>query len=51
MKGGPVTTAVPIGSLPTINGAAVVKWDTAKAVRLFDALAEDKPIPKDTITK
>ncbi len=51
MKGGPVTTAVPIGSLPTINGASVVKWDTQKALRLFEALAQDKPIPKDTITK
>ena len=51
MKGNPVTTAVPIGSLPTINGAAVVKWDTAKALRLFNALAADQPVPKDTITK
>ncbi|GII56173.1 hypothetical protein Pth03_45620 [Planotetraspora thailandica] len=51
MKGGPVTTAVPIGSLPTINGAAVVKWDTAKAKRMFEALAQDKPIPKDTLTQ
>ncbi|GII77676.1 hypothetical protein Sru01_26580 [Sphaerisporangium rufum] len=47
----PVTTAVPVGSLPTINGAAVVKWDTQRALRLFGALAEDKPVPKDVITK
>jgi LCP family protein required for cell wall assembly len=51
MRGGPVTTAVPIGSLPTIDGQAVVKWDTQKALRLFGALEQDKPIPKDVITK
>ncbi|MEW9530873.1 LCP family protein [Microbispora sp. NPDC049125] len=51
MRGGPVTTAVPVGSLPTINGESVVKWDTQRATRMFGALAEDKPIPKDTITK
>ncbi|ETK34852.1 LCP family protein [Microbispora sp. ATCC PTA-5024] len=51
MRGGPVTTAVPVGSLPTINGAAVVKWDTQKALRLFEALAQDKQVPKDVLTK
>ncbi|MBX6381959.1 MAG: LCP family protein [Microbispora sp.] len=51
MRQGPVATAVPVGSLPTINGQAVVKWDTKKALRLFNALAADKPIPKDVITK
>lgn len=51
MKASPVTTAVPVGSLPTIDGQAVVKWDSQKALRLFNSLAEDKPIPKDTITK
>ncbi|WP_311931847.1 LCP family protein [Microbispora sp. H11081] len=51
MREGPVATAVPVGSLPTIGGQAVVKWDTQKALRLFDALAADKPVPKDVITK
>ncbi|MFB9250180.1 LCP family protein [Sphaerisporangium melleum] len=51
MGGDPITTAVPVGSLPTINGAAVVKWDTQKALRLFTSLAEDKPVPKDVLTK
>ncbi|MEU9891414.1 LCP family protein [Sphaerisporangium sp. NPDC051011] len=50
MGGSPVTTAVPVGSLPTINGASVVKWDTEKALRLFKALAEDKPVPEDVLT-
>ncbi|MEU6412613.1 LCP family protein [Microbispora sp. NPDC046933] len=51
MREGPVATAVPIGSLPTIGGQAVVKWDTQKALRLFEALAADKQVPKDVITK
>lgn len=51
LRENPIATAVPIGSLPTINGAAVVKWDREKALRLFDALAEDKPVPKDVLTK
>jgi LCP family protein required for cell wall assembly len=50
MGGDPVATAVPVGSLPTINGAAVVKWDTERALRLFNALAEDKPVPKDVLS-
>ncbi|MDP9847816.1 LCP family protein [Streptosporangium lutulentum] len=51
MGGNPVTTVVPIGSLPTINGQAVVKWDTEKALRMFRALAQDKPVPKDVLPK
>ncbi|MFC4530984.1 LCP family protein [Sphaerisporangium dianthi] len=51
MSGDPIATAVPIGSLPTINGASVVKWDTERALRLFNSLAEDKPVPKDVLTK
>jgi LCP family protein required for cell wall assembly len=51
MSGNPVTTAVPVGSLPTINGASVVKWDTQRALKLFQALAEDKPVPKDVLAK
>ncbi|GII84681.1 hypothetical protein Ssi03_26710 [Sphaerisporangium siamense] len=49
MGGDPIATAVPVGSLPTINGASVVKWNTEKALRLFNALAEDKPVPKDVL--
>ncbi|WP_246239580.1 LCP family protein [Acrocarpospora corrugata] len=51
MKGNPLTTAVPVGSLPTINGQAVVKWDNAKANKLFEALEKDQPVPKDVVTK
>ncbi|MFC4062975.1 LCP family protein [Planomonospora corallina] len=45
----PITTVVPVGSFPTVNGQSVVKWDREKALRLFDALAEDKPVPKDVL--
>ncbi|GHH65232.1 hypothetical protein GCM10017673_08970 [Streptosporangium violaceochromogenes] len=51
MGDNPVTTVVPIGSLPTINGEAVVQWDRAKALRMFEALAEDKPVPQDVLGK
>ncbi|HEY9523344.1 MAG TPA: LytR family transcriptional regulator, partial [Thermopolyspora sp.] len=47
MSDNPVTTIVPAGSFPVINGVSFVKWDTAKATRLFDALANDEPLPKD----
>ncbi|GAA3443230.1 putative transcriptional regulator [Planomonospora venezuelensis] len=51
MGGNPVTTVVPIGSLPTINGQSVVKWDREKALRMFEALAQDKQVPKDLLEK
>ncbi|GGL34109.1 LCP family protein [Planomonospora parontospora] len=51
MGDNPVTTVVPIGSLPTIGGQSVVKWDREKALRMFRALAEDKPVPKDVLAK
>ncbi|MBG0827050.1 LCP family protein [Planomonospora sp. ID67723] len=51
MGGNPVTTVVPIGSLPTINGQSVVKWDREKALRMFEALAQDKQVPKDLLGK
>jgi LCP family protein required for cell wall assembly len=50
MRDKPISTAVPIGALPTINGMAVVKWDTEKALRLFNALKEDRPVPKDVLS-
>ncbi|GAB1819682.1 LCP family protein [Herbidospora sp. RD11066] len=51
MKNNPVTTAVPIGSLPTIDGQSVVKWDATRANQLFEALEADKPVPKSAIEK
>ncbi|GLF99242.1 LCP family protein [Streptomyces yaizuensis] len=38
-------TSVPIGALETVPGiGATVKWDTAKAERLFRTIREDKPL-------
>jgi LCP family protein required for cell wall assembly len=51
MSDDPVTTIVPVGSFPTINGVNYAKWDTAKATKLFDALAADKQVPKDVLAK
>ncbi|MGC5009868.1 LCP family protein [Streptosporangium sp. DT93] len=51
MGDNPVTTVVPVGSLPTINGQSVIKWDREKALRMFEALAQDKAVPKDVLPK
>ncbi|MGQ0466889.1 MAG: LCP family protein [Sporichthyaceae bacterium] len=45
-----VTTTVPIGSEPRINGAEVVLWHASRSAALFDALRNDKPVPKSSIT-
>ncbi|MDF5752985.1 LCP family protein [Spongiactinospora sp. TRM90649] len=52
MGDGPITTSVPVGSTPTLPGVgSVIQWDRAKALRLFQALREDKPVPKDVLLK
>jgi LCP family protein required for cell wall assembly len=51
-KGDAVTTTVPIGgfgSSPTAG--SYIRWDTTKATLLFNALKNDKPIPKSVVTK
>jgi hypothetical protein len=48
-SGGGVTTTVPIGSLGSVGGASVLRWDTARAKQLFGALEQDKPIPKSAL--
>jgi LCP family protein required for cell wall assembly len=51
-KGDAVTTTVPIagfGSSPTAG--SYIRWDRTRAGQLFDALKEDKPIPKSLVTK
>ncbi|MEW9555998.1 LCP family protein [Nonomuraea sp. NPDC050783] len=48
MGDSPVTTVVPFGGNEVVaGGGAAVKWDRTKAVALFDALKNDKPVPKD----
>ncbi len=50
MRGDPLTTTVPVGGTPTISGVgSVVQWDRANALRLFSALAADKPVPNDLL--
>lgn len=45
----PVTTVVPFGGTEAVAGGEGVKWDRTKALALFNALAEDKPVPKDAL--
>ncbi|MDF2707547.1 MAG: LytR family transcriptional regulator [Nonomuraea muscovyensis] len=49
MGDSPVTTVVPFGGSEIAGGGTAVKWDRARATRLFDALKEDKPVPKDIL--
>ncbi|TYB51844.1 LytR family transcriptional regulator [Nonomuraea sp. PA05] len=50
MGDSPVTTVVPFGGNESIPGAgSAVKWDRTKALALFNALKEDKPVPKDVV--
>lgn len=52
MSGGDlVTTTVPISRTGTAPGAgSVVWWDRDKASRLFQALADDQPVPEDVLS-
>ncbi|MBF8192125.1 LCP family protein [Nonomuraea sp. K274] len=50
MGDSPVTTVVPFGGNELIPaGGTAVKWDRTKALALFDALKNDKPVPKDIL--
>ncbi|MFC4014384.1 LCP family protein [Nonomuraea purpurea] len=50
MGDSPVTTVVPFGGTEAIaGGGEAIKWDRAKALALFEALKEDKPVPKNII--
>ncbi|MEV4167859.1 LCP family protein [Nonomuraea sp. NPDC049709] len=50
MGDSPVTTVVPFGGNEVIPaGGTAVKWDRAKALALFNALKEDKPVPKEVV--
>ncbi|NRQ31567.1 LCP family protein [Nonomuraea sp. NN258] len=46
MGDSPVTTVVPFGGNEIAGGGQAVKWDREKALMLFNALKEDKPVPK-----
>lgn len=46
----PVTTVVPFGGNEVVaGGGSAVKWDRTKALALFNALKEDKAVPKEIV--
>ncbi|MGN9837628.1 LCP family protein [Nonomuraea sp. H19] len=50
MGDSPVTTVVPFGGNEAVpSGGTAVKWDRNKALALFDALKNDKPVPKSIL--
>ncbi|MER6948388.1 LCP family protein [Nonomuraea sp. NPDC000554] len=49
MGDSPVTTVVPFGGNEIAGGGSAVKWDREKALALFNALKEDRPVPQDII--
>ncbi|MUL39667.1 LytR family transcriptional regulator [Streptomonospora sp. PA3] len=50
MREDPATTAVPVGSTPTIAGAgSVVLWDEARSAEMFDAMQQGQPIPESAM--
>lgn len=51
-SGGGVTATAPVGAASMVAGAGdVISLDRPNALRMFRALAEDKPIPADLVTK
>ncbi|MFE3542126.1 LCP family protein [Nocardia sp. NPDC059177] len=51
MRGDTVTTSVPIGGFDDTDVGNVLLWDKAKASDFFEALAEDRQIPADLLTR
>ncbi|HEX4814015.1 MAG TPA: LCP family protein [Nonomuraea sp.] len=50
MGDSPVTTVVPFGGEEAVpSGGTAVKWDRTRALALFDALKDDRPVPKDVV--
>ncbi|MGH3906437.1 MAG: LCP family protein [Pseudonocardiaceae bacterium] len=48
--GDAVTTTVPIGGFGEVgNGSSAVLWDRDRAVQMFEALAQDRPIPQEAL--
>jgi LCP family protein required for cell wall assembly len=51
MRGDPLTLTVPVAGTPTLSGVgSVVEWDRANALRLFNALQADEPVPSDLVS-
>lgn len=49
MRDSPATTAVPVGSTPTLEVGSVVLWDEARAEEMFSAMREGEPIPESAM--
>ncbi|MBY4211947.1 LCP family protein [Rhodococcus fascians] len=50
MRGGPVTTTVPVGGFQDSDVGNVLVWDDTRAPAFFDAIAQDQEIPADLLT-
>ncbi|MGH8836702.1 MAG: LCP family protein [Actinomycetes bacterium] len=51
MRGDPLTLTVPVAGTPTLSGVgSVVEWDRPNALRLFNALQADEPVPSDLVS-
>ncbi|MFI6602924.1 LCP family protein [Nonomuraea sp. NPDC050536] len=51
MGGSPVTTVVPFGGNTNAGGGSAVQWDRTRALALFNALKDDKPVPQEVLDK
>lgn len=51
LRGDTVATTVPIGGFDDTASGNVLVWDKNKASQFFDALASDRPIPEDLLTR
>ncbi|WP_280250408.1 LCP family protein [Nocardia abscessus] len=51
LRGETVATAVPVGGFDDTDSGNVLLWDKDKASRFFDALAGDRAIPEDLLTR
>ncbi|SDL31571.1 cell envelope-related function transcriptional attenuator common domain-containing protein [Nonomuraea maritima] len=50
MGDSPVTTVVPFGGEEIIpGGGTAIKWDRTKALAIFNALKDDKPVPQNIL--
>lgn len=49
LQDGPTATTVPIAEYTTSDVGSIVVWDSEAAGRLFDALAQDAPVPADVL--
>ncbi|MFI6790814.1 LCP family protein [Nonomuraea sp. NPDC050383] len=49
MGDSPVTTVVPFGGNEIAGGGSAIKWDRTRALALFDALKNDRPVPQEIL--